>query len=92
MKPSAGSGVFLNAIQEHKLGFDIAPTKESNHTIQQNDFLNDDLITISFKYEQDQLNMKNDAINRYGNTLSGIVKLMQRVGGIHRFHRKAIMI
>lgn len=46
IEPSAGSGVFLNAIQEHKLGFDIAPTKESNHTIQQNDFLNDDLFEL----------------------------------------------
>jgi predicted RNA methylase len=46
IEPSAGSGVFLNAIQENKLGFDIAPTKESNHPIQQNDFLNDDLFEL----------------------------------------------
>jgi predicted RNA methylase len=46
IEPSAGSGVFLNAIQESKLGFDIAPTKESNHPIQQNDFLNDDLFEL----------------------------------------------
>jgi predicted RNA methylase len=46
IEPSAGSGVFLNAIQESKLGFDIAPTKESNHPIEQNDFLNDDLFEL----------------------------------------------
>lgn len=28
------------------LGFDIAPTKESNHPTRQNDFLNDDLLAL----------------------------------------------
>lgn len=44
IEPSAGSGVFLNVIQEQKLGFDIAPTKESDHVIQRNDFINDSLL------------------------------------------------
>lgn len=46
IEPAAGSGVFLNAIKEKSLGFDIAPTKESNHPIGQNDFLNDDLLAL----------------------------------------------
>jgi hypothetical protein len=52
IEPSAGSGVFLNPIKESKLGFDIAPTKESNHPIEQNDFLNDDLLKF---LDQNQL-------------------------------------
>lgn len=46
IEPSAGSGVFLNAIKEMKLGFDIAPTRESQYDIQQNDFLNDDMLEL----------------------------------------------
>ncbi len=46
IEPSAGSGVFLNAIEEMKLGFDIAPTKESQFIIEQNDFLNDDMLDL----------------------------------------------
>ena len=72
--------------------YDILSWLKSGDKVALKDFHNHDLITISFKYEQDQLDIKHDAITRYGNTLSGIVKLMQRVGGIHRFHRKAITI
>ena len=52
IEPSAGSGVFLDVIQEAKLGFDLAPTKESNHQIAQNDFLKDDLMGLLTDEEQ----------------------------------------
>lgn len=54
IEPSAGSGVFLNAIAEQKLGFDIAPTKETNHPIQQNDFLSDDLFDLLSKQQKNK--------------------------------------
>lgn len=47
IEPSAGAGVFLNALEYHncafKMGFDIAPTKENNFNIIKNDFLHEDL-------------------------------------------------
>ena len=52
-------------------------------------FFKEDSVKISFKYEQNQLDIKHDAIDRYGNTLSGIVKLMQRGGGVQSLYRKA---
>ena len=55
IEPSAGAGVFLQALEDNsissKLGFDIAPTKESDFTIIKNDFLHDEL-TIHLTKEQ----------------------------------------
>lgn len=58
LEPSAGSGVFLNAIVEEKLGFDIAPTNDKQrdnrkhiYEVHKNDFLKDDL-TIYLTEEQ----------------------------------------
>lgn len=42
IEPSAGSGAFLDVIQEPKLGFDIAP--DDPQTIRQNDFLRGNLL------------------------------------------------
>ncbi len=47
---------------------------------------------IDFKYEQDTLDLKRDAFKRYGDTVSGIVKCIQRTGGAQYFHRKAVSI
>jgi hypothetical protein len=81
----------VEANKNFKFKYDILSWLRSGDKVALKDFRNHDLITISFKYEQEQLDIKHDAITRYGNTLSGIVKLMQRVGGIQRFHRKAII-
>ena len=51
-------------------------------------YLNDSHITLEFSFKKEQLVLKSDAMERYGKELSGIVKLIQRVGGIHRFMRK----
>lgn len=43
VEPSAGSGTFLDAIKEDKIGFDLAPTRNSNHEIIKTNFLTDDI-------------------------------------------------
>lgn len=43
IEPSAGSGVFLESIEEAKVGFDIAPTTSQ---IIKNDFLNENLLEL----------------------------------------------
>jgi hypothetical protein len=46
IEPSAGSGVFLNQIEEYSVGFDIAPTKNEKNIIRKNDFLNSNLTDL----------------------------------------------
>lgn len=57
IEPSAGAGVFLDVIssQEDKLGFDIAPTRESKHSILKNDFLNDNLLPKISRHNHKEL-------------------------------------
>jgi radical SAM superfamily enzyme YgiQ (UPF0313 family) len=86
---------FDNNIEVNKnfrFKYDILSWLKTENNAPLGDFHNDDMITIFFKYEQDQLAIKQDAINRYGDSLSGIVKLMQRFGGIQSFQRKAKII
>ncbi|WP_081077526.1 hypothetical protein [Burkholderia cepacia] len=54
IEPSAGSGVFLNAIEESKKGFDIAPTRQSAHNIIKNDFLRGNLLDLLSEKEKRQ--------------------------------------
>ena len=56
------------------------------------DFYDEKSVMIDFKYEQDTLDLKRDAFKRYGDTVSGIVKCIQRTGGAQYFHRKAVSI
>ena len=56
------------------------------------DFYDEKSVMINFKYEQDTLDLKRDALKRYGDTVSGIVKCIQRSGGHQRFHRKAVTV
>ena len=57
------------------------------------DFYDEKSVMINFKYEQDTLDLKRDAFKRYGDTVSGIVKCIQRSSGGHqRFHRKAVTV
>ena len=56
------------------------------------DFYDEKSVMINFKYEQDTLDLKRDAFKRYGDTVSGIVKCIQRSGGHQRFHRKAVTV
>ena len=58
----------------------------------QKDFYDEKSVMIDFKYEQDTLDLKRDAFKRYGDTVSGIVKCIQRTGGAQYFHRKAVSI
>lgn len=44
VEPSAGSGVFLDIIEEAQVGFDIAPTIDDGHNIIKNDFLVDNML------------------------------------------------
>lgn len=55
IEPSAGSGVFLDVMEdhEHRLGFDIEPT-ENNHKIQYNDFIKDDLFKLLTEDEKNK--------------------------------------
>lgn len=43
IEPSAGAGTFLEVINEDKIGFDLAPTKNLNHKILKANFLTDDI-------------------------------------------------
>ena len=45
-------------------------------------------LSMKFSFKKEQLEMKRDAMKRYGRHLSGVVKLIQRVGGMHRFMLK----
>ena len=56
------------------------------------DFYDEKSVMINFKYEQDTLDLKRDAFKRYGDTVSGIVKCIQRTGGAQYFHRKAVTV
>ena len=49
----------------------------------------DPAVPIAFQFTEDQLAIKQDARVRYGDTLSGKVKLVQRLGSIQRCFRKA---
>ena len=51
-------------------------------------YLNESRLTLEFSFEKEQLELKSDAMERYGRELSGVVKLIQRLGGINRFMRK----
>lgn len=53
VEPSAGSGVFLDIIEETKIGADIAPTKESKHLILKHDFLNQDFSILIEGYSKE---------------------------------------
>ena len=86
---------FTNSLEvnkKFKFKYDILTWLKTGDKIKLKDFYNKGSLIINFKYDQDQLDVKRDAINRYGNNMSGTVKLIQRVGGIHRFHRKAAII
>jgi len=86
---------FTNSLEvnkKFKFKYDILSWLKTGDKIKLKDFYNKDSLIINFEYDQDQLDVKRDAINRYGNNMSGTVKLIQRVGGIHRFHRKAAII
>lgn len=48
-----------------------------------------DGVELEFSFDAEQLQIKRDAHARYGGHLSGKVKVVQRIGGIHRFLRKA---
>ena len=74
-----------------KFTYDILSWFKADRESKLEDFFNEKSVKISFKYDQSQLDIKHDAVERYGNNLSGIVKLIQRVGGIHRFHRRAVI-
>ena len=45
-------------------------------------------VRLHFYFDDDQLAMRKDAMVRYGPSLTGMVKLVQRVGGHHRLVRK----
>jgi hypothetical protein len=74
-----------------KFTYDILSWLKADRDSKLEHFFNEKSIKISFRYDQSQLDIKHDAVERYGNNLSGIVKLIQRVGGIHRFHRRAVL-
>jgi len=45
-------------------------------------------VRLEFSYDQEQSELRKDAVRRYGADLEGVVKLLQRIGGIHRLTRK----
>lgn len=46
-------------------------------------------VPFRFSLDRDQLDMRKDAKTRYGDSLAGMVKLVQRISGHHRLMRKA---
>ncbi len=47
-----------------------------------------DPIWLSFTFSEEQVLLRQDALTRYGTQLSGMVKLIQRLGGIQRLTRR----
>ena len=45
-------------------------------------------IALDFAFSQEQLAIKRDAVTRYGKHLPGMIKLIQRLAGVHRLMRK----
>lgn len=82
-------GNILEVNKRIKFKYDILSWLKSADKIKLKDFYNEEPVLINFKYDQVQLNLKRDAVKRYGDNIIGTVKLIQREGGIHRFHRKA---
>ena len=77
-----------------KLNFkhDVLSWLKTNENTKLKDYYRSNPIEISFIYEQQQIDMKLDVKDRYGDNLSGLVKLVQRVGGnFFKLHRKAIV-
>ena len=76
-----------------KLNFkhDVVSWLKTNENTKLKDYYRSNSVEISFIYKQQQIDMKLDAKDRYGDNLSGLVKLVQRVGGnFFKLHRKAI--
>ena len=82
-------GNILEVNKKLKFNYDILSWLKTKQTTKLKDFYNKNLVVINFAYDQLQLEVKRDAINRYGTDITGTVKLIQRQGGIHRLHRKA---
>ena len=77
-----------------KLNFkhDVLSWLKTNENTKLKDYYRSNPIEISFIYEQQQIDMKLDVKDRYGDNLSGLVKLVQRIAGnIPKLNRKAIV-
>lgn len=44
---------------------------------------------VTFAFDAEQSEIRRDALSRYGAGLDGVVKLIQRLGGVHRLTRRA---
>ena len=83
-----------NIDQNKKLNFkyDILSWLKTNEKTKLKDYYRPNSVEISFIYKQHQIDMKLDAKDRYGDNLSGLVKLVQRVeGNFYKLHRKAVL-
>ena len=72
-----------------KFNYDIFSWLKTEQKTKLKNFYNENFVIINFTYNHEQLGVKRDALNRYGDDITGTVKLTQRLGGIHRLHRKA---
>ena len=82
-------GSILEVNKKLKFNYDIFSWLKTEQKTKLKDFFDENFVIINFAYDHQQLEVKRDALNRYGDDITGTVKLTQRLGGIHRLHRKA---
>jgi hypothetical protein len=75
-----------------KFRYDFLRWLDSQPETSLQNYLNEPRITLEFSFKKEQLVLKSDGMERYGREISGVVKLIQRLGGINRFMRKVAYV
>ena len=82
----------INLNKKLKFNYDILSWLQADEKSNLKDYYRPKPVEISFIYKKNQIDMKLDAKDRYGDNLSGLVKLVQRVeGNFYKLQRKAVL-